>query len=549
MFRLISKHKKLFILGIIFIALSSLIQISFEFLKGALLDSAFKKELSRLAIFSLALVLAFIFKAYTHFLYTDFYFRGKNAVFGSLRGDFTKRLLKISFPVFKRLNIGDYIFKYTGEIDLVEREFFQSGFGFMQILFETLFGFLGLFILSCKLALACLLLLLPTIFLPKLLEKAIVRLQKAKLKSESLHLSKVSEWIRNIELIKNYSAENSFTDLHAKSNEEVYLSGVRSGNLGALSHALSSLLSQIGVFGIIVLAIGMITKNELSIGKLVTAVGLMEELQSQVLYVAHYIQSFITAKTPIKSLTDFIYPDKGYKEAHEKADERSDKGELPLNAAKNTDIGKVKRVTLNNIEFNFENGRELFGGLCFDADKKGVYLIRGESGCGKSTLMNLVLNYHEPKCGEVRINGESVDKIEGLSSIISVFRQEAVFFEDSLRENLRAYKDIDDETLFGLLRRLNLAKFANKEALDRTIRSNESGFSGGEARRLNFLRSLIRNTDILILDEPFANVDEESINAIAEMINETEDRFIFLISHQLPSKVKISLAGELSLQA
>ena len=525
MWKLCIKYKHFFIFGIFFIALTSFIQISFEFLKGALLDSAVEKNFDKVLSISILFFCAFLIKAYTHFLYTRFYFKGKIAVLGDTRKNFITHLLDFSYPFFNKRNKGEYEFKYIKELDMIEHGLFQSWYGLMQIIFEILFAFSGLIMINYKLAALSFLLLFLPVVLPKCMEKILNTYQKLTMDTLSDHIAQISEWISTFEIIKNYAATENFKTIFDKENKKVYAVNLKNDAFYAFTQTLSKLLSQIGLLGIITASAILIAKGEISIGALIISIGIMEELQSQVIHIAYYIQQLVVTKVPLHSIKDFMESGALVTGTYSKPPET---------------IDTVKEVRFNNVSFSYNvNDKPLFERISLSAHKKGLYLIQGESGCGKSTLMNLLLHYDEPRAGSIVINDIHVKNIANVTKLITVFRQEAVFFDNSLRENIRAYQNIDDNTVIELLKKLKLNRFAAKAALDDTVFKNGASFSGGEARRLNLARSLLRKSDILILDEPFANIDEDTVNIIAKIIAEIKDRYVFLITHQLPSKTEL----------
>ena len=115
---------------------------------------------------------------------------------------------------------------------------------------------------------------------------------------------------------------------------------------------------------------------------------------------------------------------------------------------------------------------------------------------------------------------------------MTVVRQEAVLFHDSLRDNLTMYQDIPDEKLIEMLQTLGLSKFAGKESLDGMIAENGANLSGGEKKRICLARALLRDTDILILDEPLANLDDTTAGMIEDLLLSIEGKLLLVVSHQ-----------------
>jgi ABC-type transport system involved in cytochrome bd biosynthesis fused ATPase/permease subunit len=176
--------------------------------------------------------------------------------------------------------------------------------------------------------------------------------------------------------------------------------------------------------------------------------------------------------------------------------------------------------------------------------KNKQYLLQGPSGSGKTTSMNLLLDYYEASSGNIKINNLQVSEIKNLNNLITVMRQDATLFEDTLRNNITMYQSISDDKLIAILSKVGLGGYANYGRLDMVINEGGTNLSGGEKRRVTLARSLIRETPILILDEPMANLDEENAKAIESLILEIKDRTVIIISHQF-SKENITRLDEI----
>lgn len=125
-------------------------------------------------------------------------------------------------------------------------------------------------------------------------------------------------------------------------------------------------------------------------------------------------------------------------------------------------------------------------------------------------------------------------------SAITVVRQEAVLFHDTLRNNLTMYRDVSDGRLIEALKNLGLDRFANLQSLDAVIAENGANLSGGEKKRVCLARALLRNTDVLILDEPLVNLDESTAKKIEDLLLSISERLLLVVSHQF-SEEKLCL--------
>ena len=113
---------------------------------------------------------------------------------------------------------------------------------------------------------------------------------------------------------------------------------------------------------------------------------------------------------------------------------------------------------------------------------------------------------------------------------MTVVRQEATLFRDPLRNNLTLYQPIDDGRLREVLAQVGLSRLAN--ALDEPVAEDGGNFSGGEKKRICLARALLRDTDVLLLDEPLANLDPDTAQRIEDLLLSIRDKTMIVVSHQ-----------------
>lgn len=143
----------------------------------------------------------------------------------------------------------------------------------------------------------------------------------------------------------------------------------------------------------------------------------------------------------------------------------------------------------------------------------------------------------------MQINNVNVREIKNLNKMITVMRQDSILFEDTLRNNITMFQNISDDKLIETLDRVGLSNHGEPEKLDLLVNERGTNFSGGEKRRITLARSLLRETPVIILDEPLANLDEANAKAIESLILDITDRTVIIISHQF-SKENISRLDE-----
>ena len=189
-------------------------------------------------------------------------------------------------------------------------------------------------------------------------------------------------------------------------------------------------------------------------------------------------------------------------------------------------------ISYRDVTFGYAGEKPILHHFSFVAQRGKRYLIKGPSGCGKTTAVNLLLRYFDVDDGSIEIDGVPISKYGSTYDCMTVVRQEAVLFHDSLRNNLTMYSDISDDTLIEMLNDLGLNGFANKDALDQEITENGANLSGGEKKRICLARALLRHTDVLILDEPLANLDEATAEKIEDLLLSIKNKLLLVVSHQ-----------------
>ena len=169
-----------------------------------------------------------------------------------------------------------------------------------------------------------------------------------------------------------------------------------------------------------------------------------------------------------------------------------------------------------------------------------VLLITGRSGAGKSSIINAILGFL-PFEGEILLNGRDLDP--GDKHLFTTLLQDDYLFGTSIRENLKiGNPEASDEILFEALKLVELHSFVRElpDGLDTMVGPLGLNFSGGEKQRLKLARVLLRETPIVILDEPFEFLDAQMVERISlNVLGALRDKAVLVVSHlSLPIAAK-----------
>ncbi len=200
-------------------------------------------------------------------------------------------------------------------------------------------------------------------------------------------------------------------------------------------------------------------------------------------------------------------------------------------------------ISGENIEFGYEEGKNVIKGISFEIPKNSFVSIVGESGCGKSTLASILMGYNKINSGKLSIknrNSEEISTDEKMKLMTMVSFQNYLF-KGTVRKNLLMGRhDIKDDKLLDALKSVNLYEFfSTLEGLETKIAEQASNLSGGQRQRLCIARALLHDSEIYIFDEATSNIDVESEEIIVDLIKKLKrEKTVIQITHRLANVVE-----------
>jgi len=396
---------------------------------------------------------------------------------------------------------------------------------FWNILFKIIFVSIALFFLDWRIALITIPLLTTPLYIPKLIEKRLQRAQSEYLKAVEENLSKVSDWLAGFEIIKNFSIERKIMERFKSVNDNSMEKLLHDKQLGAVAQLITTLISYLSYFIVVAVAAWFVLSGDFSAGDFFVAVGMIDQLSYPLISFAEIIRQLVAIKPACASMEQFI----------------GTFDDSRLSAQKLMTL--EKDIHYRSVCFSYDEQEPVLYGFDFSIEKGKRYLIKGPSGCGKTTAVNLLLGYYNVDSGDIEIDGVPITSFSSTYDCMTVVRQESILFNDTLRNNLTMYSEIPDSKLIEVLKTLRLDKFASVESLDSIVSANGSNLSGGERKRVCLARALLRDTDVLILDEPLANIDNETAGKIEDLLISIKGKTLLIVSHQF-SEEKLGAFSE-----
>ena len=200
-------------------------------------------------------------------------------------------------------------------------------------------------------------------------------------------------------------------------------------------------------------------------------------------------------------------------------------------------------VIFDQVSFSYpQAGADAISNISFVANRGETIGIIGGTGCGKSTVVQLIPRFYDVQSGKVCVNGVDVkDYPQGeLVAKVGMIPQKAVLFEGTIRENMQWGKeDATDEEIWHALEIAQAADVVrSKNGLDAMIEQNGRNLSGGQKQRLTIARALLKNPEILIMDDSASALDFATDLKLRRAIHHLGNQMTVFIVSQRASTVR-----------
>jgi ATP-binding cassette, subfamily B, bacterial len=440
-----------------------------------------------------------------------------------LRRTLYSHIQRLSLAYHDHKQTGDLISRVTGDIDAIQ-SFIVSGLLDSMINSLTLVGMLGVMLfLNWKFTLIALS-VAPFLFLVVFsYTRRIKKASRDVRKKEGEIVSVMQEVLSSIHVVKAFARE----DYEQKRLEEESLEGVEIGlRARALKAKLAPLVEVIVAVGTcLVLWFGarMALSGALPAGSLVLFIWYLGKMYKPMQQLSKMTDSYSKAVV-------------GYERIREIFDTDNEVKDLP--GARRAPKFKGG-IVFEDVSFAYEPTTQVLKNVSFQIEPGQVAALVGPTGAGKSTIISLIPRFYDPTSGVVKIDGEDVRRFQqkSLRQQISFVLQETLLFHGPIWNNIAYGKP--EATRAEILRAAELAnanEFIDKlpDGYNTILGERGVTLSGGQRQRIAIARAIIRNTPILILDEPSSGLDAASERLVFEALDRLmEGKTSIVIAHRL----------------
>ncbi len=333
------------------------------------------------------------------------------------------------------------------------------------------------------------------------------------------------EILSGLLVIRAFSNEKYEEKRFEKENESLTKNGLFVNSVMALmSPTLTFLMNSIAIF-LVWFGADKINEGTLNVGSLIAFISYAMQIVTAFLMVSMVLIMLPRAIVSIKRIREVLKKDVSIKESKN---------------AKN--IKSIENIEFKDVYFKYKNASSYtLKNISFEAKKGEIIGIIGSTGSGKTTLVNLLLRFFDTSKGKILINNINIKnfKIKELRNKVSYAPQKPGLFSGTIKSNIAfSLKDYNIVDLEKVTKICQLNDFINKkeEKYDYLLSQNASNISGGEKQRLSLSRALIKNGDVLIIDDSMNALDYETDKLIRKELSKlSKDKIIFIVSSRIAS--------------
>ncbi len=483
-----------------------------------------KGEVDTLALICILIVVTFFLKNLFRYLALFFLIPIRNGIVHNIRVDLHKKMLSLSMPFFTEKRKGDLTSRLTSDLVEIEWSIMSS----IEMIFKDpiqIFIYLTtLIVISPKLTLFVIILFPITGIIIAAIGKSLKRTSDKGQKKMGFLLSIIDENLSGLKIIKAFNAENQINKNFNKNSSEykkIMTSLLRKKDL---SSPLSEFLSTI-VLAIVMWFGGQIVLNG-------------DNLMSGQEFIG-YILIFSQIIPPARSLTSSYYHIQKGSAAAQRIYEILDEKNTIKDSINAKSINSVQnKITYSNVSFKYQS-LNVLNGINFEIFKGQKVALVGQSGSGKTTIADLLARFYDIEIGKIFIDNINIKDIKksNLRNIMGIVNQDSILFNDTIYNNIKlSNQSAKKEDVINAAKVANAHDFILKteNGYNTIIGDQGNKLSGGQKQRLSIARAVLKNPDILILDEATSSLDTKSEKLVQESLeNLMKSRTSLIIAHRL----------------
>ena len=471
----------------------------------------------------LLMILVLLFEVIFMYLFTFYANWLGQKVIKDLRVSVFKKIIKFKMSFFDKNAVGRLVTRTVNDIETIASIFSQGLFTIIADILKMITVLTVMTIISLELTLVVISIFPILIIATRIFQKTMkVAFEKVRREVANLN-SFVQERISGIKIVQIFNREkveiNNFKKINIKHRD----AWLRTVWINSIFFPIAEISTSICI-GLLVWYGGYNNLNgeNISLGTLFLFISMSGLLFRPLRQIADRFNTLQMGMVSTERIFNILENDL----------QISDNGRLKDSSFKGL-------IEFNNVNFSYVENQQVLNNISFKINSGESFAIVGPTGSGKTTITNLITKFYEVDTGDILIDGKDINHytLETLRSKIGVILQDVFLFADTIFNNITLYnKDITIENVENAAKELEIHDFINSLPGGYSFNVSERGatLSAGQKQLIAFLRVLVNNPDILILDEATSSIDSYSEELLKNATKKiTKHKTSIIIAHRL----------------
>lgn len=472
---------------------------------------------------SSAYLLVVIVSRLTQLLSEQILLLAKNYTSRAAVKDMLHHVSNLSMEFFHRQQVGDLAARIMGDTNNLSNVVFSMVSVILTVLPLFIFYWALLVAINWKLTLAATVIfalkaLVSRFFARKTRENIIV---SGRIKGRTA--GKVTEVLTNIAIVKTFGMENYEHGVIGGMVDDTAQYSYRQKLLYNLDHTIKAILQSIASVSIATLGVVMLIEGSIELTTLLVFFFSANRTQEPTSRLLAFIMDYYKARGISVRVLEIL------------------KEQAAVHDGKETVNGFKSTLEFRNVSFRYQADKAALHNINLTLRKGEVLAVVGPSGAGKTSLLQLLMRFYDPDEGDILLDGVNLREFKQASHrrLFGVVTQDPILFNASVRDNI-SYAAVDagvaEDDVIRAAKIAHVDEFVEQwdEGYDTLIGDRGVRLSGGQRQRVTLARAILRDPEILILDEATSSLDSQSERLIQEAVDEfLKDRTAIIVAHRL----------------
>jgi ABC-type multidrug transport system fused ATPase/permease subunit len=446
-----------------------------------------------------------------------------------IRSCISKHIQQMDVSFFEKYHTGDIISRLNNDTNSIQTLFGNiSSLVRQPLLF--LFAFVYALTISYKLLLATLILMPLGMYLNNKLSKPLKEFSNKLYSQLAASNSLVHDTFEGIHILKSFNLKHLLIEKYKKSLQNILEWGKKIAVQNIYFIPLVNALYVIPLMTVNLFGGYLMLQNEISLGDYLVFIYIVGYLTGPINSINAIIAGTRTAEGSISRIAEILdYPEEHFGDG----DFHENDCETP--------------IEFENVIFAYNEEKTVLNNFSIQIPKGKTIALVGPSGSGKSTVFKLLCGFYKPRQGRIKLLGKDLMEwdLKSARSQIALMSQDTYIFPQSLMENISyGCSGASNEEVVAAAEAANAHDFIMEmpEGYNTLVGERGSRLSGGQKQRIAIARTILKNSKILLLDEPSSALDLQSEKLVNDALEDfMKDRTVFVIAHRLSTIIKADL--------